>query len=74
MPDEPAGSGVGVTFVAPLRVNGILRGRELAFDVALTLSDATLTLAPISGGAAAPAPIVVRYTTIEGARGSDGGV
>lgn len=73
MPDERGGPAGGVTFVAPLRAWGIVRGRDVAFDAALTLGDAALTLAPISGGPTSPAPIVVRYTAVEGARAGDGG-
>ena len=73
MPDEPRARSAAVTFVAPLRVWGILRGRELGFDGALTLGDAALTIAPIAGDDGPTAPIAVRYTVLEGARAGRAG-
>lgn len=73
MPDERgAPSTAGVTFVAPVRAWGIVRGRDVAFDAALTLGDVALTLAPISSAGGAMAPIVVPYAAIEGVRLGDG--
>jgi hypothetical protein len=66
MPDERGGP---ATAVSPVRVWGILRGRELAFDGTLTVGDAAVTVAPLDGGA----PVVVRYASIEGARAGAAG-
>jgi hypothetical protein len=70
MPDEPAPAPV-----APVRVSGIVRGRELAFEGVLTLGETGLRLAPASADPSDLSPaggVVLRYATIEGARAEAG--
>jgi hypothetical protein len=71
MPDAPAGEAAAAPRVESLRVWGIVRGRELAFDGALVLGPTALALAP---AAASASPLVVRYADVDGARVGSAGL